>query len=381
MNRKKILLAYITKNSGHHQAVLAIERNLDRLNCLGEIKTKSVNFSKHIHPLISFFGEKIYLWVLQDNSQIWERVYDNPRVYTWLVKWIDCLVFFKFWKLRGLIEGFVPDVICCTQAFPALIMANFKKRAAKNSKIVSTPIVGVLTDYSPHWYWVHADIDLYVVPSAEIAEILISRGVKQEKIRVLGIPIDPKFFVERVDKKAVLKKMGLEESRPVILLMGGSKGLGPIREIVIGLSDRFHSSLQLIVVCGRNLRLKKEIQKEIEFSRCPIKVLGYIENINELMEISSLIITKPGGQTVSESLTCGLPMILINPIPGQEILNARFLVKRGMAILVGAKEAIEVVGYWFENPEIREKWRLKAKTFVKPDAALVIAEILIKGWN
>lgn len=381
MNRKKILLAYITEDSGHHRAALAIGKAVVRLNA-GGVEVMSVNFLEYLHPLTGFFLERAYLRMLERNPRTWEYLYDNPEVYYFLEKWVGHLATIKFFKLKSLLKKFKPDVICCTQAFPALIMAHLKERIYFSSEMATTPVVGVLTDYSPHRYWVHSGIDLYAVPSREVAEVLISRGVKPEKIKDFGIPIDPKFVMERVDKKAVMKKMGLAESRPVILLMGGGRGLGPIREVVNKLTDGFCSSFSLLVVCGRNAKLQKEIQRGAVSLNYPIKVLGYADNIHELMRISSLIVTKPGGQTISEALACGLPMVLINPIPGQEVRNAQVLTRENVAVLADdSEDAVCLIPRLLSDRETCERMRNQAGKFAKPDASLAIAYALIKGWD
>lgn len=375
MNRKKILLAYITDYSGHHRAALAIKRALIKLG-VNKDDIKDIDFLKYLHPIGRIIVEKSYLRMLKKNPQTWEYLYDNRKVRRQLEKWINWLGVLKFSKLTRLIEKFDPDIICCTQAFPALMLANFKP------KMALPPIVGVLTDYSPHRYWVHPGIDLYVVPSDEVAGVLVNRGVKPERIRDFGIPIDPEFIIERVDKKAIMKEMGLMESWPVVLLMGGGQGLGPIREVIKKLADGFRTLFNLVVVCGRNAKLRKEIQREADFFHWPIKVLGYTENINKLMKISSLIVTKPGGQTISEALACGLPMVLINPIPGQEVRNAQVLIKHNLAVLADdSEDAAHLVFQLLNDRETREQMRSRAEKFAKPDAALAIAYALIKGWG
>ncbi len=379
MNRKKILLAYITDYSGHHRAALAIKEALVKLG-VNRDDVKDIDFLKYLHPIGRIIVEKSYLRMLKKNPQTWEYLYDNRKVRRRLEKWINRLGVWKSLKLKRLIEKFDPDIFCCTQAFPALMLANFKQHGS--FKTALPPIVGVLTDYSPHRYWVHPNIDLYVVPSNEVAGVLASRGVKAERIKDFGIPIDPEFITERVDKKAIIKEMGLMESRPVILLMGGGQGLGPIREVMSKLADGFRVSFNLVVVCGRNARLQKEIQREADLFHWPIKILGYTENINELMKISSLIVTKPGGQTVSEALACGLPMVLINPIPGQEVRNAQVLIKNNLAVLADdSEDAAHLVFQLLNDRETREQMRSRAEKFAKPDAALAIAYALIKGWD
>jgi processive 1,2-diacylglycerol beta-glucosyltransferase len=376
MTRKKILLAYITRYSGHHKASLAIKEALIKLG-VNRDNVKDIDFLRYLHPVGRFIVEKSYLRMLKKNPQTWEYLYDNPEVYGRLKKWVNRLGAWKSWKLTRLIEKFDPDIICCTQAFPALMLANFKQHGSL--KMALTPIVGVLTDYSPHRYWVHQEINLYVVPSKEVGQVLIEKGISENRVRDFGIPIDPKFL-NHLDKGKVLKKLGFNEVLPVVLIMGGGRGLGLIKEVVEEL-EKHSLPLQLAVVCGRNKKLQKELEKITPLLHYPAKILGYAENMNELMKISSVIITKPGGLTVSECLACELPMILVNPIPGQEALNAQFLVEHNLAITVpDEKEAASAAVRLLKDESARQQMRAQARAFSRPDAALVIAYNLIKGW-
>jgi processive 1,2-diacylglycerol beta-glucosyltransferase len=376
MNRKKILLTYITDCSGHHRASLAIEKALKKTG--NKVEIMNIDLLKYLLPLGGLILNKIYMRMLAENPKTWENIYDDPKLYSKLNKWIDRLAGFKSFKLAKLIEKFTPDIVCSTQAFPALMLAEFKSRDFLNMGL--TPIVGVLTDYSPHRYWVHPNIDLYVVPSKETGKALAVKGVKTDRIKEFGIPIDPKF-TDEVKKEEVFRRLQLVDSLPIVLMMGGSQGLGPIKETIRGF-NKFSSLFQLVVVCGKNQKLKGEIEKELPSLGYPIKVLGYVENINELMKISSLVITKPGGLTVSESLACNLPIVITNPIPGQEMLNAKFLLEHQLGVKAFSdKNAVQATMELLKNNEDRERMRRQTKIYAKPEAALTIAEALIKGWS
>lgn len=377
MIRKKILLTYITRYSGHHQASLAIEKALRKLS--SEVDVVSIDFLKYLHPIGRIIVEKSYFWMLKKTPQTWEYLYDNLEVLRRLEKWINWLGIWKSRKLVRLIEKFDPDIICCTQAFPALMLANLKQHGSL--KMALMPIVGVLTDYAPHRYWVHPEINLYVVPLREVGNVLVKERISENRIRDFGIPIDPKFLTERIDKRNILKKLGLGESLPIVLVMGGGRGLGPVKEIVEGL-ELSCLPLQLVVVCGRNKKLRKKLEKLVSFLRCPVKILGYVENIDELMKISSAIITKPGGLTISECLACELPMILVNSVPGQEAFNARFLAEHDLAVIApDEKMAAALAIRLLKDEQAKQQMRVQAKAFSRPDAALAIANALIKGWD
>ena len=155
-------------------------------------------------------------------------------------------------------KKFNPDIICCAQAFPALMLANLKLHGSL--KMALTPIVGVFTDYVPHRYWIHQEINLYVVPSKEAGLVLMRKGISENRIRNFGIPIDPKFLIDRFNREDALRRLGLGGFLPIVLIMGGGRGLGQIKEMVEELqTDSF--SFQLVVICGRNKKLKKNWKK------------------------------------------------------------------------------------------------------------------------
>jgi processive 1,2-diacylglycerol beta-glucosyltransferase len=276
--------------------------------------------------------------------------------------------------MKKLLDGFSPDSVVCTQAFPCGLIADFKRNTGSNIELT-----GVLTDHAPHSYWLFDEVDNYVVPSGETADELVRKGVDPLRVHEMGVPIDPKFAFKH-DKTLLLKAIGFDESSPVILLMGGNQGLGAMEEVlktlIIKGQDRRY---QLIIVTGANKRLYFRLQKMVSSAECDnVLILPYVDNIDELMEISDLIVTKAGGITTAESLAKGLPMILVNPIPGQERMNADYLEKKGLAIEIKDIERIpgKLKDLLEERDELTEmKKRIEEEA--KPLSAIHIAELVL----
>jgi processive 1,2-diacylglycerol beta-glucosyltransferase len=192
----------------------------------------------------------------------------------------------------------------------------------------------------------------------------------------MGIPFDHKFNVH-VDKHKVYQKMGLDEHTPILLIMGGGQGLGPIKTIVKSL-DRAHENFQEIIITGTNKKLYKALKKKAKKSKKKIHVLGYVNNINELMSIASLIVTKPGGITTSEALSKHLPMLIIKPIPGQEENNTTFLTEKEAALRIEDPKKI----HHMIDELLRDPRRLKhlsdcAGKISKPNASIDIARLVL----
>jgi processive 1,2-diacylglycerol beta-glucosyltransferase len=309
--------------------------------------------------------------VIKRMPQIWEYLYDNPKVIKASQKIKENIHKSSHKKFKPLFDEFKPDVVICTQAFPCGMVADYKK--ANNLPV---KVVGVLTDFAPHLYWLHDGVDYYIVPFEDAKKRYIHEGVKENQLKVFGIPIRMKF-AETLDRKAIAHKLHLDINTPTVLVMGGGQGLGPMKEAVKSLIG-LHRDLQIIVIAGTNIKLLQWIKKAQAKTSKKIVVYDYASNVDELMEISTLIISKPGGMTTSECLAKGLPMVVIDPIPGQEERNSDFLVKNGIAVRVDDKKKIaEAVQSLLNNPAKLRSMREAALKFGRPNAAEDIAKLVL----
>ena len=196
-----------------------------------------------------------YMGVIKRAPKIWEYLYDNPKVIKFSEKWKQSIHKSSHKKLKPLIDEFKPDVVVCTQAFPCGMVADYKK-----THQLPLTVIGVLTDYAPHLYWLHEGVDYYVVPSQEARDRYVKEGIPEERIKIFGIPIRMKF-AESTGAEKIAKKLGLDLNIPTILIMGGGQGLGPMKEAVKSLV-RLERPLQLIVICGTNVKLVNWIKKD-----------------------------------------------------------------------------------------------------------------------
>ncbi len=366
---KRILLLYISQVSGHRHGAVAIQKSLKALNPDCEIR--SLNGFGYTYPLMEKIINTAYMGVIKRAPQIWEYLYDNPKVIKASQKIKENIHKSSHKKFKPLFDEFKPDAVVCTQAFPCGMVADYKKENNLDVKVI-----GVLTDFAPHLYWIHEGVDYYIVPFEDAKRRYVNEGIKEEKIKVFGIPIRKKF-AEQLDRKAIAHKLHLNIDTPTVLVMGGGQGLGPMKEAVKSLIG-LNRSLQIIVIAGTNVKLLKWIKKAQTKTSKKIIVYDYASNVDELMEISTLIISKPGGMTTSECLAKGLPMVVIDPIPGQEERNSDFLVKNGIAIRVDDKKKIaEGVQMLLSNPAKLRSMREAALTFGRPHAADDIARLVL----
>ncbi len=370
MPAKRVLLLYISEISGHRSAALAIEKALKIANPATEIL--SLNAFRYTNPVSEKIVNRIYSTVIQKTPAVWEFLYDNQKVIKRLEKFQKKINTHNSPKLKKIFDKFKPDIVACSQAYPCGMVAGYKKNYGSR-----VPLVGVLTDYVPHSYWLYDEVDYYIVPAPEVGERLRQKGVPSNKIKPFGIPIDPKFS-EPVDKGKTLQKLNLLPGYRNILIMGGGQGLGPIKTIIDSL-EKAKTVFQAVIVTGTNKKLYNSISKRIGKYKKSFVVLGYVNNIHELMDISDIIISKPGGITTSEALAKGLPMIIIKPIPGQEENNTEYLTGKNAAFnLDNPRDTARVIEGLFLNDGALGRFRASARAIGKPFAGRDIAEFLLK---
>ena len=363
----RVLFMYITTKSGHHRASCAIEQALTRIDPRAQLA--SVDAFHYTSPFVRWAISRSYLSLIHHQPDVWEYLYDNPAVHRRVQQFQSLLHRYQAKKLQRLLDAVRPDVIACTQAYPCGVVADFKKRHR-----VRTPLVGVLTDYAPHLYWFHETVDAYVVPSESVKQRFLMKGVEAARVKVWGIPIDQRF-TEPSDRVATARRFGLDPEAPVILLMGGSGGLGQLRDIVVSL-DTLPHPCQFVVLTGMNRSLLAWLQNQ-RFRHRTI-ALGYTEEVARLMDLATLLVSKPGGLTTSEALAKGVPLIIVNPIPGQEAYNARYLLSQGAAVQADAPYTVrQTIRDLLDNSERLDALRRRSAELAHPQAAREVATFLL----
>jgi processive 1,2-diacylglycerol beta-glucosyltransferase len=360
---------YISEISGHHRATLAIEKALKILQPTVEIL--NINAFNYTNPISEKIANRLYMGIIKRTPQIWDYLYDNPAIVKKIEKIKETIHKFNSPKLKILFDKFKPDAIVCSQAFPCGMCADYKR--TYDSHI---PLVAVLTDYVPHSYWLYDTVDYYISPSEDVALRLMKKGVERNRIKSFGIPIEPRFN-EPLDKNELFQKLKLNPDIPTVLIMGGGQGLGPIKTIV-GSLEKVKREIQEIVVCGTNKKLYKSLKRRIKKYKKKILLFGYVNNINELMRIQKIIITKPGGVTTAEALANHLPMVIVKPLPGQEVNNTVYLIEKGAAIKIDKSRQVNLaVENLLANPVKLKEMSEAARRISKPHASLDIARFLL----
>jgi processive 1,2-diacylglycerol beta-glucosyltransferase len=357
---------------GHIKAAQSLEEAC--LKFFPEVEVKNEDILDYTNFFIKFLYNDLYVWVNKYIPELYAYVYKH---YSLAVKvsqprlFLDKLNFGRFFKL---VDDFNPDIIIATHFTPASVLANYRK-AEKNYKIVV-----VVTDYEAHPMWTVEKADLNIVASGNVKQSLIFYGIKEEKISVIGIPIPPKT-AKKKNVKALKIKYGLVENSPVVLFSSGSFGFMPLTQIIDGLNKAIKKDFQMMVVCGKNSQLKEELERRMIIEPRLKKIFGFVDYMDELMAVSDILVTKPGGITTSEALALGLPMILTDPVPGQEEANAYYLTENGAAREVRSlPDLFYELNYLLESPKKLAQLSKNCKAISEPDSAKKIIEKAIKTF-
>ncbi len=329
-----IFIATVTVGAGHLQAAAALEEAWRLFRPTDSVLRLDVlDFTPRLYRKAYVEG---YVKLVEHAPELWGMLFDKTdhlalsrkmtRVRRTLARWPAA----KF--IREL-RRFRPDAVLCTHYMPLEILGRLKAEGQGHP----TPFTAsVVTDFEAHALWMEPAVDLYCVAAEETRARLIARGAVPETVVVTGIPISPRFS-RPLRPGGLRKQMGLRDDLPVLLVLGGGFGMGPVRAILEQL-NKLERVVQTVVVCGRNVELRRDLA--VLERRHPTHVLGFVNNMQEWMAAADLVITKPGGLTTSEALALGKPLFVLNPIPGQEAANSDFLLERGAAIKANRVEDV-----------------------------------------
>lgn len=274
-------------------------------------------------------------------------------------------------KFCDLVECQRWDVVVNTHFLPPEII-----RALKQKGTLRVPQVTVVTDFDAHGLWVNDPLDQYCAATREAGAYLEALGVPAERVAVTGIPIHPVFAKPR-NRAECLKNHGLKGDRPVVLQLAGGFGVGPIEKL-FGAILSIEQPLEVVVVAGRNEKVKQQVGEVEVPARHRAKVMGFTDKIDELMAAADVVVSKPGGLTSSEVLARGAAMAIVNPIPGQESRNSDYLLEHGAAIKINNAATLPMkLGELIADAKRLETLKRNARKIAKPQAAYDVARLAL----
>lgn len=369
----KALILSVSAGGGHTQASEALKHNIMLKDPDSEVIV--IDTLKYINPLLNRVIIGGYLKSLKISPSLFGKFYyhseknESMATATSLISsWFNEAMTFK---LLPFINDVNPDILICTHPFPIEMVSILKGKGK-----ISIPCISIITDYYSHHLWLHPYIDGYVVSSDEMVDDLVSKGVERSRIYPLGIPVSPDFLVQ-CDRKETLKELDLKENIPTILVMGGSLGLGKIKPIYEELLN-VNAEIQIIVITGSNSKLYSELQDLKNISNKETRIIGFTNEVNKFMRCSDLLITKPGGMTLTESFICGIPLVLFSPLPGHEEKNVDFLMRHNLAVniseIAGCAKVIENL---LSDKSALDSMKNNCKKYSKPNAGSNIYNLIL----
>ncbi|MBI2265074.1 MAG: glycosyltransferase [Armatimonadetes bacterium] len=366
MKSKRVLFFSAEVGAGHNRAAFALQQALARED--STIQSHVVDSYRVAGSALGKVVADGYIQLVKILPYVYSYMYargensfGQAALYKFIIKSFSQ-------NVRQYIREFNPDCVVCTHPFSCAVTSYLKAD-------LRVPLVGVITDFHAHRFWIYRNIDYYLVGGRDIQSRLIARGIPASRVIPCGIPVDP-HFASPPDQEEIRRRYGLDPCLPTVLVMGGGFGLVPVEKIVRSLKKSAHP-LQILVVSGNNGRLQKSLSaycKRLsrispELSR-RIRVFGYVDNIWEFMHASDFLISKPGGLTSAEALASCLPMIMVKPLPGQEERNSEYLSRKKLAVPVWDEgKAYRVIDFFLEHPQRLEKMKQRISEAGRPDSA------------
>lgn len=372
----KVLIFYASYGGGHLNAAKSIDECIK--NNYKNTKTELIDCMKYVNKTVEKITTGAYREMAKKAPWVWGTIYSSSQKgpLAHLSSRSNKVMAIKLLKL---LREKKPDLIISTHPFSSQ-MCSYLKRKGK----ISAEIATIMTDFAPHDQWLVGNdfTDYYFVAHEKMKQYLISQKIPENKIYVSGIPISNRFL-KLYNKKEILNNYNLSKDKKTILFFGGGEfGLGKSKTIHV--FESFISSnenIQIIAISGRNEKMKESFEKVVQEYNATdfVRILGFTNQVPELMSISDLVVTKPGGLTTSESLASHLPMVIINPIPGQEEENAEFLESKGIAIWIKKSTNTEkIIKDLLSNSNKLSQMKKNTNILAKPNSTRTICDTLLK---
>jgi len=351
----RVLITYASAGAGHRRVAEAVHNYLKE--CRPDINLEMVDILAKTGVSFRFAYTKGYNFLIRQTAPLWYFAFwlTEIKVFRTLTRFVaDIINRVNTRAFAAYLAAENPDYIISTHFLPSEIACRLKLRNKISSKVVT-----IITDFGVHPFWIAKGTDLYIAASDFTRNALLAEGVPEERIRVFGLPSDAKFL-QQFNRVALSAKLGITPTTFTVLLMTGSFGIGPLEDI----ARLIYRDIQVLIVCAGNKKLFERLKK---INLPNVKVFGYINNTEELMAVSDMIVTKPGGSTIAEILNMELVPVFISAIPGQEEMNVSALKQSGIGLVPkNFKEASNLILDFKSHPEELQEIRNRIKKIKRP---------------
>ncbi|WP_414044614.1 diglucosyl diacylglycerol synthase [Macrococcus equi] len=366
IKNKKILILTGSFGNGHISVTNALVNQFNKMH-LPNVTVIEHDLFQEAHPIINSIAKKYYL----NSYKYFRRSYEY-FYYARPDKTDSC--FYKYYGLNKLVNLIIkekPDLILLT--FPTPVVSILKRDFN-----IHTPVCTVITDYRLHKNWITPDSEKYYVATESLQDELLALGIPDENINVTGIPIHDKFN-QTVNRESWLLQHGLNPNKKTLLMVAGAFGvMEGFNEMLAALVNK--SDHQFVVICGKNQTLVKALQDQFKDNN--VLVMGYTQEMAEWMSSSDLMLTKPGGITITESLCKHIPLVFFNPAPGQEGENAVYFSNQGYARITHSyAETIHVTLDLLNHEKELNRLTQNMKNDFLPNSAQNICSSIIELLN
>ncbi|MEH7613669.1 MULTISPECIES: MGDG synthase family glycosyltransferase [Bacillaceae] len=366
MQQPKILVVTSSFGNGHKQVSKALKsefenhdlKNVTIIDLYDEAYPTLNTFAKQLHINMFKHAQTVYKWFF----------YGTEKLYNLSI--IDKLLELSGKKIKSILQIEKPDIIVTT--FPVESVAKWKKISGHPCKLYT-----VITDYYIHRSWINDEVDRYYIATEELLPQLSRFGVPFSKVLVSGIPIREEFRkIER--SKLIVDEHQTNLNYRILIVAGAVGALKDVKKITQQLLN--DERLSVKVVCGNNRNLYKSLINQVEVYNGRLQVFGYVNDIYNLYKEADLLITKPGGITLSESIACSLPTILYRPTPGQESENSRVFENVGASLTVKTiSDLVDYVEQILEKPYYLFKMKISLMNLYKGFSSQLIVNDIFEG--
>jgi len=372
MDRKKrILILSASVGSGHVKAADALAKAFRARPDVEEVLSDdSLDHTNVLHKQLYSSLYKRLSALLPEFLGWWYESSDDPWVSDKGRLAVDLP---QALPLINLVRDFKPDSVICTHFMPAGVLSHLIGQGK-----LDTELGIVVTDYHFHAFWITRAFHWYFAAQEDDKIHMEGLGLPGDRIHVTGIPVEPEF-AEPVDRDAVLRRHGLDPTKPLLLVAGGALGLSPAQAVVRRLLQ-LDRNFQAMIVCGRNEEMKADIDELIADKGDRFRSLGYTTEMPDLMGAATLLLSKPGGLTTAEALARGLPMVILDPVGGQEERNSDVLLEAGAAVKCTEVTVLNhKLARLLDAPERIAAMSANARKLGRPTAAADIARIVMES--
>lgn len=375
---KRILIFYASYGGGHFSAAKSIKQYID--DNYTDTQTYMIDCVKYINKAFEKVTTTAYKEMARKAPWTWGKVYYKSEDGI-IAKVTSTSNKIMAVKMNSLFREIKPDLVICTHAFGSQMTSYLKKKGKTNCTLAT-----IMTDFAPHNQWLIGSefVDYYFVSNDNMKDLIVkNNNISSDKIYVTGIPISNRFL-QKYNRNEILEEFGLCNNKKLFYFFGGGEyGIGKNKTInILNILAKSNYNIQIVAIAGRNEKLRMDFEDIVleNNKQDSIKVLPFTNKVPELMSISDLVITKPGGLTTSESLASFLPMIVINPIPGQEEQNAKFLENNGAAIWIKKDSNPEdIINYILSDENKLNNMKKNSIKLAKMNSTKDICKICLEG--